>query len=601
MSFPQERIRNFSIIAHIDHGKTTLADRILENTKAITEREQTDQLLDTMDLEQERGITIKSQAVRLLYKAKDGNEYQLNLIDTPGHVDFHYEVSRSLAACEGALLVVDAAQGVEAQTMANVYVALDNDLEIVPVLNKIDLPVARPEEVKSEIEDLIGLDASDALLVSAKTGQGVDSILEAIVHRVPSPKGDREGPLQALIFDSWYDSFRGVMVLIRVIEGKIKKGTKLRFWSTEQEYECATLGVMTPTARAVSELAAGEVGILSAAIKDISHALVGDTICDATNICDAPLPGFKAVQPMVFAGLFPVDAGDYQDLKDALSKLILNDAAVTYEPETSLALGFGFRCGFLGLLHMEIIQERLEREHNIDLITTAPSVCYQVHFADGTTKEVDNPAHIPDVGQYSRMEEPIVATSIHVPQEYVGPIMKLCQERRGLQKDIQYTSVGRVQVQYEMPLAEIVFGFYDRLKTLSRGYASMDYEAATYKVANLVRIDVLVNGEKVDALSIIAHKDTAFYRGQALCKKLKEIVPRQMFDVAIQAAIGSRIIARVTVKAMRKDVTAKCYGGDISRKRKLLEKQKKGKRRMKAVGSVHLPQEAFLSVLKVDE
>ncbi|WP_428264793.1 translation elongation factor 4 [Haliangium sp.] len=600
MSPPKELIRNFSIIAHIDHGKTTLADRIMEQTHALSDRDRTAQYLDRMDLERERGITIKAQAVQLSYAARDGKTYQLNLIDTPGHVDFHYEVSRSLAACEGALLVVDAAQGVEAQTLANVYVALDADLEIIPCLNKIDLPVARPDEVKEEIEETIGLDASDALLVSAKTGQGIEEVLEALVTRIPPPEGEREGPLKALIFDSWYDSFKGVIVLMRVVDGCIKKGVKLRFMATGKVYECSEVGVFTPHAKTVKELSAGEVGVVAASIKDISHARVGDTITDDDNPCDAPLAGFKAVKPMVFAGLFPVEAGDYGDLKEALAKLTLNDASVTYEPETSAALGFGFRCGFLGLLHMEIIQERLEREHDIDLITTAPSVRYRVHFADGEVEEVDNPAKIPDVGKFKAIEEPIILATVHVPQEYVGPVMQLCEERRGTQKALNYAVSGRVQVIYELPLSEVVFGFYDRLKTLSRGYASLDYEPAGYRISDLIRLDVLVNGEKVDALSTVAHKDYAYQRGHDLCTKMKEVIPRQMFDVAIQAAIGSRVITRVNVRALRKDVTAKCYGGDISRKRKLLEKQKKGKRRMKALGSVELPQEAFLTVLKVD-
>jgi GTP-binding protein LepA len=601
MSQPQELIRNFSIIAHIDHGKTTLADRIMERTNALSEREKTDQFLDKMEIERERGITIKAQSVRLAYTARNGTTYQLNLIDTPGHVDFHYEVSRSLAACEGALLVVDAAQGVEAQTLANVYLALDNNLEIIPCLNKIDLPVARPDEVKQEIEESIGLDASDALLVSAKTGQGIEDVLEAIVERVPPPQGDREAPLKALIFDSWYDSFRGVVVLLRVVDGSIEKGRKLRFMATNQVYECNEAAVFSPHAQTVSSLDAGEVGIVMASIKDITHARVGDTVTDDDHRCDAPLAGFKAVKPMVFAGLFPVEAADYEDLKDSLAKLTLNDAAVSYEPENSTALGFGFRCGFLGLLHMEIIQERLEREHDIDLITTAPSVRYRVHLSDSEVLELDNPAKIPDLGKFKSIEEPVILATIHVPQEYVGPVMQLCEERRGTQKGLNFGSGGtRVQVVYEMPLAEVVFGFYDKLKTLSRGYASMDYEPAGYREAALVRLDVLVNGEKVDALSTVAHRDNAYHRGQDLCVKMKEVIPRQMFDVAIQAAIGSRVITRVTVKALRKDVTAKCYGGDITRKRKLLEKQKKGKRRMKAVGSVELPQEAFLTVLRVD-
>ncbi|HVK73014.1 MAG TPA: translation elongation factor 4 [Kofleriaceae bacterium] len=601
MSFPAERIRNFSIIAHIDHGKTTLADRILEYCGALTERERENQFLDNMELEKERGITIKAQAVRLKYKADDGLDYQFNLIDTPGHVDFHYEVSRSLAACEGALLVVDAAQGVEAQTLANVYVALDNNLEIVPVLNKIDLPVARPDEIKEQIENTIGLDASEACLVSAKTGLGVPEMLEAIVKKIPPPKGDREAPLQALIFDSWYDQFRGVVVLVRVFQGTLKKGTKLKFWATEQVYDCTMVAVRQPHLLEVDALQAGEVGILSGAIKDIAHARVGDTVTDAERPCDAPLPGFKAVKPMVFAGMYPVDAADYQDLKDALGKLVLNDAAVTYDPESSAALGFGFRCGFLGLLHMEIIQERLEREFDLNLITTAPSVQYRVYPPGGGDMViVDNPAKIPDLGKFEKIEEPVITATVHLPQEYVGPIMQLCEERRGRQQGLHYDSGGRVRVVYEMPLAEIVFGFYDRLKTLSRGYASLDYEPAGYRESELVRLDVLVNGDRVDALSIVAHKDSAYHRGVELCTKMKDVVPRQMFDVAIQAAIGSRVIARTTVKAMRKDVTAKCYGGDISRKKKLLDRQKEGKKRMKAVGSVELPQEAFLTVLKVD-
>jgi len=600
MSFPAERIRNFSIIAHIDHGKTTLADRILEECGAVTAREAQAQMLDSMDLERERGITIKAQSVQLHFKAKDGLIYQFHLIDTPGHVDFHYEVSRSMAACEGALLVVDAAQGVEAQTLANVYVALDNKLEIVPVLNKIDLPVARPDWVKQQIEDTIGLDASTALLVSAKTGLGVHDMLEAVVERIPPPGGDREAPLKALIFDSWYDTYRGVVVLVRVMQGKLKKGQKLRFWATNQVYECQMTAVRRPAMVEVDSIEAGQVGIVAAAIKDIAHARVGDTVIDDADPAPEPLPGFKTVKPMVFAGLFPVDNEDYQDLKDALGKLVLNDASVTYEPETSLALGFGFRTGFLGLLHMEIIQERLEREFNLNLITTAPSVRYRIMLPGGEVLEVDNPAKVPDQGHVENIEEPIITATVHLPQEYVGPIMQLCQERRGIQQGLHYDPGGRVRVVYEMPLAEIVFGFYDRLKTMSRGYASLDYEPAGYRTADLIRLDVLINGERVDALSIISHRDTAYHRGVELCTKMKDVVPRQMFDVAIQAAIGSRVIARTTVKAIRKDVTAKCYGGDISRKKKLLNKQKEGKKRMKSVGSVELPQEAFLTVLKVD-
>jgi len=600
VSFPPDRIRNFSIIAHIDHGKTTLADRILEACGAVTAREAQDQMLDSMDLERERGITIKAQSVQLHYKADDGQTYQFHLIDTPGHVDFHYEVSRSLAACEGALLVVDAAQGVEAQTLANVYVALDNNLEIVPVLNKIDLPVARPDWVKQQIEDTIGLDAKDALLVSAKTGVGIHEMLEAVVDRISPPEADREAPLSALIFDSWYDTYRGVVVLVRVMSGRIAKGTKLRFMATQVTYDCTMTAVRRPALVEVDALEAGQVGIVAGAIKDIAHARVGDTITDAERPVTEPLPGFKTVKPMVFAGLFPVDAADYQDLKDALGKLVLNDASVTYEPETSSALGFGFRTGFLGLLHMEIIQERLEREFNLNLITTAPSVRYRVKFNGGEIVELDNPAKVPDQGKYEAIEEPVITATVHLPQEYVGPIMQLCQERRGVQQGLHYDPGGRVRVVYEMPLAEVVFGFYDRLKTMSRGYASLDYEPAGYREADLIRLDVLVNGERVDALSIVSHRDSAYHRGVELCTKMKDVVPRQMFDVAIQAAIGSRVISRTTVKAVRKDVTAKCYGGDITRKKKLLEKQKEGKRRMKAVGSVELPQEAFLTILKVD-
>jgi GTP-binding protein LepA len=600
VSFPADRIRNFSIIAHIDHGKTTLADRILEACGAVTAREAQDQMLDSMDLERERGITIKAQAVQLHYKADDGVTYQFHLIDTPGHVDFHYEVSRSLAACEGALLVVDAAQGVEAQTLANVYVALDNNLDIVPVLNKIDLPVARPDWVKQQIEDTIGLDAKDALLVSAKTGQGIHEMLEAVVDRIPPPEADRDAPLSALIFDSWYDTYRGVVVLVRVMSGRIEKGTKLHFMATQVTYDCTMTAVRKPAAVEVDMLEAGQVGIVAGAIKDIAHARVGDTITDADRPVTEPLPGFKTVKPMVFAGLFPVDAADYQDLKDALGKLVLNDASVTYEPETSSALGFGFRTGFLGLLHMEIIQERLEREFNLNLIVTAPSVRYRVRMNGGEIVELDNPAKVPDQGKYEAIEEPVITATIHLPQEYVGPIMQLCQERRGVQQGLHYDPSGRVRVVYEMPLAEVVFGFYDRLKTMSRGYASLDYEPAGYREADLIRLDVLVNGERVDALSIVSHRDSAYHRGVELCTKMKDVVPRQMFDVAIQAAIGSRVISRTTVKAIRKDVTAKCYGGDITRKKKLLEKQKEGKRRMKSVGSVELPQEAFLTILKVD-
>lgn len=600
MPVDPDLIRNFSIIAHIDHGKTTLADRIMDITQAVSSREQKAQLLDRMDLERERGITIKAQAVRLEYKAKDGKTYQLNLIDTPGHVDFHYEVSRSLAACEGCLLVVDAAQGVEAQTLANVYLALDNDLEIVPVLNKIDLPVARPEEVIEEIEDAIGLDAQDALRVSAKTGLGCEEVLEAIVKRIPPPTVTPDKPLRALIFDSWYDSFRGVVALVRVVDGTLKKGQKLRFMATDKDYECTHVGAYEPQLVEHKSLASGEVGIIAASIKDIADVQVGDTITNAEVPAEIALDGFKKVQPMVFAGVFPVDSTDYTKLKDALGKLTLNDAAVTHEPESSAALGFGFRCGFLGLLHMEIVQERLEREFDLDLIITAPSVIYRVKHKDGKMEMVDNPAKIPDLGGYEHMEEPMIKATVHCPQEYIGPVVQLCEERRGIQQGINYGNMGRVQVNYILPMAEVVFGFYDRLKTLSRGYASLEYEPHEYMESDLVRLDILVNGERVDALSVVCHKSVAQRRGHDLCVKMKEVIHRQMFQVAIQASIGSRIISRTTVKAMRKDVTAKCYGGDISRKRKLLEKQKAGKKRMKAVGSVELPQEAFLTILQVD-
>ena len=599
---PQDpsRIRNFSIIAHIDHGKSTLADRLLEACGALTDREKVDQFLDNMDLERERGITIKAQAVRLSYKADDGLTYELNLIDTPGHVDFHYEVSRSLAACEGAVLVVDAAQGVEAQTLANVYLALDANLEIIPVLNKIDLPVARPDEVKQEIEEMIGLDASNAILASAKTGQGTHEILEAIVKRIPSPKGRPDAPLKALVFDSWYDAYRGVVTLVRVIDGSVRKGQKIRLMQTGREVEVASIGVMSPRPTEIDALGVGEVGFLTAAIKDVSDTKVGDTITDTENPTEAPLPGFKIIKPMVFAGVFPTDPAAYTEVRDALEKLQLNDASVSFEPESSLALGFGFRCGFLGLLHMEIIQERLEREFNLELITTAPTVRYTVVYHDGRAEKVDNPAKIPDQGKYDHIEEPIILATVHVPQEHVGPIVQLCEERRGTQKGIVYGHGGRVMVKYVLPLAEVVFGFYDRLKTISRGYASLDYEPAGMQKSDLIRLDLMVNGERVDALSVVTHRDRSYNRGRDLCIKMKELIPHQMFEVAIQAAIGTKVIARTTVKALRKNVTAKCYGGDITRKRKLLERQKEGKKRMKAVGNVEIPQEAFLAVLKVD-
>ncbi|MBD5627074.1 MAG: elongation factor 4 [Desulfovibrio sp.] len=598
---PQSRIRNFCIIAHIDHGKSTLADRILELTRVVSAREAREQYLDRMDLERERGITIKAQTVRIPYTAADGQEYELNLIDTPGHVDFHYEVSRSLAACEGALLVVDATQGVEAQTLGNVYLALDHDHEIVPVLNKIDLPSADPARVRGEIEEGIGLDCAGALEVSAKTGLGVDKVLEAIIERLPPPDGDREAPLKALIFDSWYDSYQGVVTLFRVMDGRIRKGDRIRLMSTGKEYEALRLGVFSPEAVDVEELAAGEVGFLSGSIKELGDARVGDTITLAARPAAEPVPGFKEVKPVVFCGLYPTESDEYENLKAALEKLQLNDAAFSFEPETSQALGFGFRCGFLGLLHMEIIQERLEREFEVGLIATAPSVIYKVETTDGQTLEIDNPSRLPDPSKIRALYEPYVRMDIHVPNEYVGNVMKLCEEKRGEQKNLHYLAANRVVVTYELPFAEIVYDFFDRLKSVTRGYASMDYEPTDYRPSDLVRLDILLNGEPVDALAVIVHRERAYPYGRGLALKLKRTIPRQLFQVAIQAAIGQKIIARETVSAFRKDVTAKCYGGDITRKRKLLEKQKEGKKRMKRMGNVELPQEAFLAALKVGD
>ncbi|WP_437311659.1 translation elongation factor 4 [Sorangium sp. So ce388] len=600
MPVDSKLIRNFSIIAHIDHGKSTLADRILDATGALTAREQKEQFLDKMDIERERGITIKAQTVRLDYAAKDGQTYRLHLIDTPGHVDFNYEVSRSLQACEGALLVVDATQGVEAQTLANVFLALDNNLAIVPVLNKIDLPSADVDRTTREIEDVIGLDCSGAIPASAKTGIGIAEILEAVVSRVPAPKGDLNAAPRALIFDSWYDSYRGAVVMVRVVDGILRKGQKVRFMATGRDYELTEMGVFTPHATAITELGPGEVGFLVGNIKSVVDTKIGDTVTDAVHPATTPLPGFKEVKPMVFAGIFPTDSAQYEDLRDALSKLHMNDAAFVFEPDTSEALGFGFRCGFLGLLHMEIIQERLEREYNLDLITTAPSVVYHCFLNDGSMKSIENPAKLPPPNLIDRIEEPIFRMTVHVPSTYVGAVLALCQERRGEQKSIQYASSDRVIITYDMPLSEVLFDFHDKLKSVSRGYASMDYELVGYRADDLIKLDMMVNGDPLDALSVIVHRDKAYARGRDLAVKLKDIVPRQQYEVAIQAAIGSKVIARTTVKAMRKDVTAKCYGGDISRKRKLLEKQKEGKKRMKMVGSVEIPQEAFLAILKID-
>jgi len=600
IKFQQDHIRNFSIIAHIDHGKSTLADRLLEMTGALTSREMKDQVLDTMDLERERGITIKAQAVRLIYRAQDGSDYILNLIDTPGHVDFSYEVSRSLAATEGALLVVDVAQGVEAQTLANVYLAIDANLEIIPVLNKIDLPGAEPERVIHQIEEIIGLPADDAVLVSAKTGVGVDELLERIVSSIPPPEGQRSAPLKAMIFDSWFDPYQGVVALLRIYDGTIKPGMKIKMISSGKEFEVLKVGVHTPDDLLVESMSAGEVGFLIAGIKDVADCKIGDTITIAANPDQQPLPGFKEIKPMVFSGLYPADSVQYEGLRDALAKLRLNDASFFYQPETSVALGFGFRCGFLGLLHMEIIQERLEREYNLDLISTAPTVIYQINCTDGSVVEIDNPSKMPATQDISSIEEPIVRAAILVPNEYIGNIMKLCEDKRGSQQEIKYIDETRAMIIYDLPFNEIVLDFYDKLKSLSRGYASLDYETAGYRPAKLVKLDILINGELVDALSMILHESCSYDRGHDLAVKMKKLIPQQMFEVAIQAAIGTKVIARTTVKALRKNVTAKCYGGDITRKRKLLEKQKAGKKRMKRVGKVELPQEAFLAILNID-
>ncbi|MBU8575743.1 translation elongation factor 4 [Bacillus pumilus] len=597
----QSRIRNFSIIAHIDHGKSTLADRILEKTAAITQREMKEQLLDSMDLERERGITIKLNSVQLKYKAKDGEEYIMHLIDTPGHVDFTYEVSRSLAACEGAILVVDAAQGIEAQTLANVYLALDNNLEILPIINKIDLPSAEPERVREEIEDVIGLDASEAVLTSAKAGIGIEDILEQIVEKVPAPAGDPEAPLQALIFDSLYDAYRGVIAYIRIVEGTVRPGQKIKMMATGKEFEVLEVGVFTPKAMPTDELTVGDVGYLTAAIKNVGDTRVGDTITSAENPAKEALPGYRKLNPMVYCGLYPIDTAKYNDLREALEKLELNDSSLQYEAETSQALGFGFRCGFLGMLHMEIIQERIEREFKIDLITTAPSVIYDVYMTDGEKIIVDNPSNLPDPQKIEKIEEPYVKATMMVPNDYVGSVMELCQGKRGHFIDMQYLDANRVSIVYEIPLAEIVYEFFDMLKSNTKGYASFDYELIGYRPSTLVKMDIMLNGEKIDALSFIVHRDYAYERGKIIVEKLKELIPRQHFEVPVQAAIGQKIVARSTIKAMRKNVLAKCYGGDISRKRKLLEKQKEGKKRMKQVGSVEVPQEAFMAVLKMDD
>ncbi|MCR6513506.1 MAG: translation elongation factor 4 [Clostridium sp.] len=597
----QKYIRNFSIVAHIDHGKSTLADRLLEKTGTLTQREMDNQVLDNMELERERGITIKSQAARLIYKREeDGKEYILNLIDTPGHVDFTYEVSRSLAACEGAVLVVDATQGIQAQTLANCYLALDNDLEITPVINKIDLPSARPDEVKTEIEDVIGIPADEAPMISAKTGLNIGDVLEAVVRDIPAPTGDDEAPLKALVFDSYYDTYKGVVCYVRVMDGVVKPGTKIKFMATDKTYDVTEVGVFTPGMMPIKELRAGDVGYVTGSIKNVKDARVGDTITEKNRETNEALPGYKPAIPMVYSGIYPVDGAKYEELKEALEKLQINDAALNFEPETSIALGFGFRCGFLGLLHMEIIQERIEREFNLDIITTAPSVIYKVKKTNGEAFDITNPSNLPEPSEIDYMEEPIVKASIITPTEYVGAIMELCQERRGTYLDMQYLEETRAVINYDIPLNEIVYDFFDTLKSKTRGYASFDYEFKGYERSKLVKLDLLLNGDVVDALSMIVPEERAYKRGRGIAEKLKEIIPRQMFEVPIQAAVGSKVIARETVKAMRKDVLAKCYGGDISRKRKLLEKQKEGKKRMRQVGSVEVPQEAFMSILKVD-
>lgn len=601
MDNKQSRTRNFSIIAHIDHGKSTLADRLIQKTGLVSDRDMKAQLLDNMDLERERGITIKLQNVRLKYNAKDGNEYYLNLIDTPGHVDFNYEVSRSLAACEGALLVVDAAQGVEAQTLANVYLALDQDLEILPVINKIDLPSARPDEIKAEIEDIIGLDASEAPLISAKSGLNIEDVLETIVKNIPAPKGDKDAPLKALIFDSYYDAYKGVVAYVRIYEGTVKKGMTIKMMNTNKKFEVTEVGVMAPGQTELDELNAGDVGYIAASIKDIRSCQVGDTITDANNPTDEPMPGYKKATPMVYCGIYPGEGEKYENVRDALEKLQVNDAALEFEAETSAALGFGFRCGFLGLLHMEIIQERLEREFNLDIITTAPSVIYRVTKTDGEVVMIQNPANLPEVSEMKMIEEPIVKGDIIVPKDYVGIVMELCQERRGTMINMEYIDEKRVMLHYDLPLNEVVYDFFDALKSRTRGYGSLDYEMKGYVPSKLVKLDILINKEQVDALSFIVHETRAYTRGKSMCEKLKNEIPRHQFAVPIQAAVGNKVVARETISALRKDVLAKCYGGDISRKKKLLEKQKEGKKRMRQVGSVEVPQKAFMSVLKLDE